>query len=190
MFDKAVLGFIWGFSFIYAVLTEHILSKKVDIPCSVNDKIETGFYVASLFLAVILPTFFGPVVILFLHIIISIINKVKKNISAADDIRKSEFQNIICVFLLTIIFLITYISSMILVEVYVFSSDNLLGFVMLKYVAGTSHHLLGPVSILISRSDIWQSAVQVYKRGGTTQSKTFEITAEEIKKELGLGVEP
>ena len=38
MFDKIILGSIWGISFIYGVLTEHVLSKQVDVPCSVSHR--------------------------------------------------------------------------------------------------------------------------------------------------------
>ena len=79
---------------------------------------------------------------------------------------------------------------MIICEVFFPTTDNLLIFVMLKYIAGTSHQLLAPLSILLSRKDISSSAVQVYRRGGTTQGKTLEITAEQIQRELGLGVNP
>jgi hypothetical protein len=40
------------------------------------------------------------------------------------------------------------------------------------------------------RSDIRASARQVYRRGGTLQAKSTEITYEQIQKELGLGVNP
>ena len=32
---------------------------------------------------------------------------------------------------------------------------------MVKYIAGTSHHLLGPLAIIVSRPDIRRTAVQV-----------------------------
>ena len=31
LFDKGILGTIWGVSFIYGVLTEQVLSKKIDV---------------------------------------------------------------------------------------------------------------------------------------------------------------
>ena len=39
MFDKGILGTIWGVSFIYGILTEQVLSKKIDVPCSISDHI-------------------------------------------------------------------------------------------------------------------------------------------------------
>ena len=190
MHDKGILGTIWGVSFIYGVMTEQVLSKKVDLPCSVSDKSEKTFGFASLLLAIIFPTVIGPVMVTILHIIISIVNILMKHDSIAADLRKEELQNILCVFFLTTIFLTTYITSMIICEHYLPAGNNLLYFVIIKYIVGTSHHLLGPISILISRRDICKSAIQVYRRGGTTQSKTFEITAEQMQKELGLGVDP
>ena len=37
MFDKGILGGIWSMSFIYGVLSEYVLSKKIDVPCSVSE---------------------------------------------------------------------------------------------------------------------------------------------------------
>ena len=190
MFNKGTLGAIWGVSFIYGILTEHILSKKIDVPCSVSDNIAENFGIFSIFLAIIIPTIIGPVMVIILHIIISIINVIRKNAPLTADLKSEELQNILCLMLLTIIFLITYITSMIICEVFFPATDNLLIFVMIKYIAGTSHQLLAPLSILLSRKDISSSAVQVYRRGGTTQGKTLEITAEQIQRELGLGVNP
>ena len=79
---------------------------------------------------------------------------------------------------------------MVLCEIFLPLPSNLLYFVIVKYVLGTSHQLLGPICILVSRQDIRQNAVLVYKKGGTTQSKPVELTYEEIQKELGLGVDP
>ena len=190
MFDKGILGGIWGASFIYGVLSEQVLSKKTDVPCSVSDHISENFGIASIILAIILPTFIGPIMVTIFHIIISITNMIHTNAPIAADIKIEELQDILCVFLLTIIFLITYVTSMVISEVFFPIPDNLLNFVIIKYIAGTSHHLFGPICILISRRDICNSAIQVYKKGGTTQSKSFEITAEQMQKELGLGVNP
>ena len=79
MFDKGMLGTIWGLSFIYGVLTENVLSKKVDIPCSVSDHSDETFSAASIFLAIIFPTIIGPSIVTILHIIISLINIMMKH---------------------------------------------------------------------------------------------------------------
>ena len=166
------------------------MSKNVNIPCSVRDPVSDSFSITSIILAIILPIFIGPFIVTVIHIIISIINVVMKNAPVAADLRKEELQNIFCIFLLTIIFLSTYITSMVICEFLFPSNINILTFILIKFIIGTSHHLLGPLSILLSRNDILSSAVAVYRRGGTTQSKDFEITAEQIQKELGLGVQP
>ena len=190
MVDKGILGGIWGASFIYCVLSEQVISKKIDVPCFVTDHISEHFEINSIVLVIILPTIIGPFIVTISHISINIMNVVMKTAPLELDIRSEEQQNILCVFLLTILFLITYITSMIICEVFLPPHDNLLFFIIIKYIAGTSHQLLGPISILISRREIWTSAIQVYKKGGTTQSKSFEITAEQMQKELGLGVNP
>ena len=190
MFDKGILGIIWFCSFIYGVLTENVLSKKIDLPCFVSDESDQTFSTISIFLAIIFPLIIGPSLVTLLHIIISIINILMKNASMAADLKMMEIRNIFCVFSLTAIFLITYIISMIICEVFISAQTNLLYFVITKYIIGTSHHLLGPISILITRRDICQAVMQVYRKGGTTQNKSFEITAEDMQKELGLGVNP
>ena len=51
MFDKGILGSIWGVSFVYGVLTEQVLGKKVDVPCSISDNISDYFIIGSIILA-------------------------------------------------------------------------------------------------------------------------------------------
>ena len=46
-----------------------------------------------------------------------------------------------------------------------------------------------PLAILITRSDLRDLIRVVFKKGGSTQSKSMEMTYEEIQRELGLGVE-
>ena len=36
MMDKALVGCVWIVGLVYSLLTEQILSKEVDIPCSVR----------------------------------------------------------------------------------------------------------------------------------------------------------
>ena len=92
-----------------------------------------------------------------------------------------------------IIHLVCYISSKILCEAYISiteEDDNLLMFVMVKYVIGTVHHLLTPAAILVTKADVRKAVVEVYKRGGSTQARDIEITYEELQRQLGLGVTP
>ena len=35
----------------------------------------------------------------------------------------------------------------------------------------------------------WAGMLQVYKKGGTNQNKSMEMTYEQMQKELGLGVQ-
>ena len=36
MMDKALVGVVWALALVYSLLTQQILSKEVDIPCSVR----------------------------------------------------------------------------------------------------------------------------------------------------------
>ena len=82
---------------------------------------------------------------------------------------------------------------MILCEMYIRITEedkNLLIFVMIKYVIGTVHHLLTPAAILVTKPDVRRAVGEVYRRGGSTQSRDMEITYEELQRQLGLGVTP
>ena len=61
--------------------------------------------------------------------------------------------------------------------------------VMLKYVFGTAHHLLIPISILIVRPDLRKLGRQVFWKGGTSQNDTKTITVEEMGKLFGFGLQ-
>ena len=188
--DKCIIGSIWFVSFIFSVLTEQILSKSSNVPCSVNDDIGTGFGSASIMIAIILPVLLGPIAVTIIHMIIYVVNCFLPDRALSKDVRNEEIGNSFCLFLLTLVFLSTYISSMILCEIFLPLPKSLLYFVIVKYIVGTSHQLLCPLCILLSRRDIRLNAGLVYRKGGTTQSKSMELTYEEIQKQLGLGVDP
>ena len=187
--DKCIIGIIWFIALIYSLLTEQILSKSVDLPCYVSDQIKSDLGMASIVIAIIIPTVIGPLSIFFLHIILSITNCIIGTKSADPDLRNKECRNLVCIFLLTLIFLVTYITSMIICELYVKIPGQMLYFVFLKYIAGTSHHLFGPLVILMTRQDIRENAGVVYRKGGTTQNTSTEITYEEMQRNLGIGVD-
>ena len=133
--DKITLGSIWFVSFVYGILTDHIISKQVDLPCQVNHDLDNKFGFASVFLAIILPAVIGPIAIFFIHIVISVANTVLRNTPVSEDIRRQEQSNLVCILSLTLVFLITYVTSMVVSEVYV-QLDNIFYFVLVKYIAG------------------------------------------------------
>ena len=67
--------------------------------------------------------------------------------------------------------------------------ENIFYFVLLKYIIGTSHQLLGPIAILIAQVDIRKNVAEVYRKGGTSQNTSMEMTYEELQRNLGLGVD-
>ena len=46
-----------------------------------------------------------------------------------------------------------------------------------------------PLSLLVLRQDLWELVKVVYRKGGTNQNKSVEMTYEEMQKQLGLGVD-
>ena len=111
------------------------------------------------------------------------------NFQLSRDLKLEERRNLCCNILLTLIFLATYITSMILTELYLPIPDNIFYFVLLKFIFGVSHQLLGPIAILTAQTDIRHHVGQVYRKGGTSQNTTMEMTYEELQRNLGLGVD-
>ena len=178
-------------SSIFSLLNEQLLGKSVDVPCSMTDDLNTGFGSASIMIAIIVPTILGPVIITACHLLLCLFNlcfSTSGSLTAEE--RNKEIGDAMCIFLLTLVFLATYLSSMVLTELYIPLPSNLLCFVIVKHVFGTSHHFLGPVCIFLCKRDIRLNVGLVYRRGGSTQSQEIELTYEVIQKELGLGVDP
>ena len=65
--------------------------------------------------------------------------------------------------LLTLLLLLTYPLSMLLVELLPPLHQTSFLLVMLKYVVGTSHHLLVPIGILAVRADLRGIVVDIYR---------------------------
>lgn len=135
IFDKITLGLIWFLSFVYSILTDHILSKQVDLPCNINHDIYNKFGLVSIILAIIVPTVIGPLSIFFLHIFFSFANMILHTTTVSEEAKKQEQTNLICIFSLTVVFLLTYITSMIISEVYI-DLEDVFHFVLVKYIAG------------------------------------------------------
>ena len=93
--------------------------------------------------------------------------------------QEEDNQSIPCLLLLLIIYLITYrldldIShtvtllfsvSMVGAELYPPVYSNTFTFIMVKYVFGTSHHLLVPLAIILTRPDLRELIKVVFKKG-------------------------
>ena len=120
--------------------------------------------------------------------------------------KPGELPCLALLLVLLFLLLLTYPLSMVLVEMVPALNSTSFLLVMLKYVVGTSHHLFVPLGILVIRADLrgivvdiyrWQMqkrpGVQIlfplFRKGGTNQSKSFEMTMEEMQRELGLGVD-
>ena len=120
--------------------------------------------------------------------------------------KPGELPGFALLLMLLFLLLLTYPLSMVLVEMVPALNSTSFLLVMLKYVVGTSHHLFVPLGILVIRADLRGIVVDIYRwkvqkepgvqiffplfrKGGTNQSKSFEMTMEEMQRELGLGVD-
>ena len=120
--------------------------------------------------------------------------------------KPGELPSFALLLMLLFLLLLTYPLSMVLVEMVPALNSTSFLLVMLKYVVGTSHHLFVPLGILVIRADLRGIVVDIYRwkmqkgpgvqilfplsrKGGTNQSKSFEMTMEEMQRELGLGVD-
>ena len=120
--------------------------------------------------------------------------------------KPGELPSFALLLVLLFLLLLTYPLSMVLVEMVPALNSTSFLLVMLKYVVGTSHHLFVPLGILVIRADLRGIVLDIYRwemqkrpgvkihfplfrKGGTNQSKSFEMTMEEMQRELGLGVD-
>ena len=139
--------------------------------------------------------------------IICLLRGVRSLKSIGPVVRKpGELPSFALLLMLLFLLLLTYPLSMVLVEMVPALNSTSFLLVMLKYVVGTSHHLFVPLGILVIRADLRGIVVDIYRwrlqkghgvqilfplsrKGGTNQSKSFEMTMEEMQRELGLGVD-
>ena len=91
----------------------HCDGQEVDLPCSVTDSPWSGFGLASVLLAVILPVVLGPLATALLHGLLSLAFSANQLSVAGLVERREERRNVCCNVLLTLIFLATYVTSMV-----------------------------------------------------------------------------
>ena len=112
------------------------LCVQVDLPCSVSHHVDNYLGLTSITVAIIVPTVCGPVMAAVVHLVLHVLNRVRGQTNVAIDTRKLEIKNLACILALTLVFLPTYISSMILAELYL-DINNIFSFVIVKYILGT-----------------------------------------------------
>ena len=127
---------VWAIALVYGLMSDQILSKKADVPCSVSADPTTGLGLASVALAILLPAICGPGIVTLLYILLKIIAMfLKPGASPASKDRRAgkDGLSICSLLLLTIVFISTYSTSMLICELYMSKPANtLLGFVLVK----------------------------------------------------------
>ena len=59
MADRGLLGAVWAVSALYGVLSDQMLSRQADVPCSVRVDPARGLGLASVVLAILVPAVVG-----------------------------------------------------------------------------------------------------------------------------------
>ncbi|XP_023322775.1 uncharacterized protein LOC111697119 [Eurytemora carolleeae] len=187
MRDKLIVGGLWIMGGVNSMLSEEVLSKNPDKICSIQDTFSSNLTWASILMVLVLPLVLGPLVLLVFRISLFIYTR---NTGYGSRIEVSTAKVPSSGFLLGffLIFGVCYSTNMILSEQSDYIRGNVFLYIMLKYILGTSYQLFVPLWVLIARDDIRGTVVALYRKGGTTQSKSVDLTAEQMQRELGLGV--
>ena len=126
--DKAVLGYVWTMAVVYGLMSEQILSKEVNRPCSVREEIKSSISIISLIFGLNLPVLVGPVTVFIVHFVLYCLESVL--VTGPGDVpKKEDVPSPVCILVLTIICLTTYTVSMVITEVYSHIYDNHFNFI-------------------------------------------------------------
>ena len=74
--DKTTLVWLWSLSFLYGMMTDQMVSKVVDRPCEVRERINTRLEVASVMFGLVVPTVLGPLAALIAHLVLNVMEPV------------------------------------------------------------------------------------------------------------------
>jgi hypothetical protein len=130
---QAVLGGVWFISLIYSLLSEQMLGRVADVPCSISTDPNRGFGLASVVMANHLPALCGPHAATLLPTHNSHVSVFIKQPPLPKELRTEEMRNLLCILLLSLIFLLTYSLSMVVCELFLPAPPaSLLNFIMVN----------------------------------------------------------
>ena len=196
--QKGALAFVWAASFIYACITDKVLSKVQSEPiiCSVREDLSEKFHIISAMMVIALPILclilwpLGHLVLDLLScvkgIVIMSTNPTSSEPSAANccgDDSDSCIETIL-VFGFTVIFLIVYPSSMLITEFYFADIETMFPFMLIKYCVGSLHLVLTPACVLIIKRDIRKASKDIYMKRVAKTEETQDITIKELQEKL------
>ena len=176
--EKSLLVMVWTISFAYSILSPQVISDK---DCNVREDLFSTLGIVSVFMVIIIPFILGPVGTFLAFFLATIFSCCGPRRNSDDE----YVPHVFCLFGLTLMFIITYVISMIISEMYFEQINNIMYFILIKYCFGTLHHFFGPVIILLCYKDIRKSVGRVFLRGGTNQNESKDISDDQMKKELG-----
>jgi len=201
--QKSALGFIWFMSAVYAIMTDQVLSKQRFVPCSVRQELSDRFNFISLIAVVAVPLLFGPLLCPLAHLVLSFCTCCcHKCLASADNQRDNKLHqtdtsspgsshpilDFLLLSTLSVVFVVTYVTHMYLVEVYFATSHTHFHFMALKYCFGCLNLVLIPLAIIVLKPDIRRAAIDVYCKRSATQGESAEMTFEQLQKQVGIGV--
>ena len=71
-----MLGWVWLLSLVYAMMSDQLVSKVVDKPCSVREEISGALGALSLTTGLIIPVLMGPVSAMLATLVINLISPI------------------------------------------------------------------------------------------------------------------
>ena len=137
--EKSLLGVVWFISIAYCFLSSELGEETLS--CSIREEPFSPLGMASLVLVLVLPLLLGPLPVTIIVMVKAICGKVDRSPllqHSPSPASCASFDHLMCLLLLTIVFLLTYSVNMVVVELlYDDSQISLLSFVLLKYCFGT-----------------------------------------------------
>ena len=124
--DRGLLIFIWSMAVMYGMMCEQIVVNTPSQTCEVRQGLASIYGIVSLSFVLIIPTVFGPLSVLVLYTISRFLDK-KDEQSSTERTEREDARRTTC---LTVVFLIVYINTMVLCELWQFTKDNIFSFVL------------------------------------------------------------
>ena len=170
--DRGLLIFVWTMAAFYGMMCEQMVGRSPAQSCEVRQPLDNIYGLVSLAFVLLTPASLGP---LSAGLVYTVVRLVRTNLPTGS----ADWENIKCTASLTFIFLILYSNTMILCELWDFPQDNMFALVLsitaavnsgkylnykifpVKYVLGSSHNLLVPLAILLTKPEVWQMAKKV-----------------------------
>lgn len=198
--QKGALGFVWVGSFIYACLTDKILSRVQtdEVICSMRESLSEKYNILSVLMVVAFPILclvLWPISHLLLDMLSClkgiVILSTRREVSLFDDEETNCCGDesdgcieTILVFGFTTIFLVVYPTSMLITEFYFAEIETMFPFMLIKYCLGSMPLVLSPACVLIIKRDIREAAKDIYMKRKVNTDDGADISLKDLVERL------